>query len=109
MVCLYWRSKALWLLGYSEAALADIDQVVKHGRESGHAIRRGVYPSRNDPHHAPTVDQPNSLLLNPNFLDRLLSSFLPAKTTPVRLTSVHLLFSAAIHAPTTRRQGNATA
>jgi hypothetical protein len=27
----------------------------------------------------------------------------------VRLTSVHLLFSAAIHAPTTRRQGNATA
>jgi predicted ATPase len=37
VVCLYWRSKALWLLGYSEAALADIDQLVKHGRESGHA------------------------------------------------------------------------
>ena len=36
------------------------------------AIRRGVCPSRNDPHHAPTIDQPNSLLLNPNFLDRLL-------------------------------------
>jgi predicted ATPase len=34
---LYWRSKALWLLGYPEAALTDIDQVVKHGRESGHA------------------------------------------------------------------------
>ena len=33
-------------------------------------IRRRVYPSRNDPHHAPTIDQPNSLLLNPNFLDK---------------------------------------
>ena len=38
------------------------------------AIRRRVYPSRNDPHHAPTIDQPNSLLLNPNFLDRLLAN-----------------------------------
>jgi hypothetical protein len=27
---------------------------------------------RNDPHHAPTLDQPNSLILNPNLLDRLL-------------------------------------
>jgi tetratricopeptide (TPR) repeat protein len=34
---LYWRSKALWLLGYPEAALTDIDQVLKHARESGHA------------------------------------------------------------------------
>src|SRR4029077_16431069 len=29
-------------------------------------IRRRVYPSRYDPHHAPPIDQPNSLLLNPN-------------------------------------------
>ena len=35
------------------------------------AIRCSVHPSRNDPHHAPPIDQPNSLLLNPNFLDRL--------------------------------------
>ena len=33
--------------------------------------RRRLRPPRNDPHHAPTLDQPNSLLLNPNFLDRL--------------------------------------
>jgi hypothetical protein len=30
------RSKALWLLGYPVAALADVDQALKHG-ESGHA------------------------------------------------------------------------
>jgi predicted ATPase len=37
VVCLCWRSKALWLLGYPEAALADIDQALKDARESGHA------------------------------------------------------------------------
>jgi hypothetical protein len=35
------------------------------------AIRYGVNPSRIDLHHAPPIDQLNSLLLNPNFLDRL--------------------------------------
>src|SRR5665213_3219842 len=35
-------------------------------------IRRGVRPSRHDPHHAPTLEPATSLLLNPNFLDRLL-------------------------------------
>ena len=34
---MYFRSKALWLLGYPEAALADIDQALKDARESGHA------------------------------------------------------------------------
>jgi predicted ATPase len=34
---LHFRSKALWLLGYPEAALADIDQALKDARESGHA------------------------------------------------------------------------
>jgi class 3 adenylate cyclase/predicted ATPase len=35
---LYFRSKALWLLGYPEIALADIDQALKDARESGHAV-----------------------------------------------------------------------
>ena len=35
---LYWRSKALWVLGYPEAALLDIDQALKDARESGHAL-----------------------------------------------------------------------
>ena len=35
---LFFRSKALWLLGYPEAALADIDQALKDARESGHAV-----------------------------------------------------------------------
>ena len=35
---LHFRSKALWLLGYPEAALADIDQALKDARESGHAV-----------------------------------------------------------------------
>jgi hypothetical protein len=43
--------------------------------ERSRAIRRGVYPSRNDPHHAPTIDRPNFLLLTPNFLDRLSEHF----------------------------------
>ena len=34
---LYWRSKALWMLGYPETALVDIDQALKVARESGHA------------------------------------------------------------------------
>ena len=34
---LNWRSKAIWLLGYPEAALADIDQALKDARESSHA------------------------------------------------------------------------
>jgi len=34
---LYWRSKALWLLGYPETARADIDQALKDARASGHA------------------------------------------------------------------------
>ena len=37
VVSLYWRSKALWLLGYPEAALVDIDQALKDAREIGHA------------------------------------------------------------------------
>ena len=37
MASLYFRSKALWLLGYPEAAPADIDQALKDARESGHA------------------------------------------------------------------------
>ena len=37
MANFYFRSKALWLLGYPEAALADIDQALKDARESGHA------------------------------------------------------------------------
>lgn len=31
-----------------------------------------LHPSRHDPHHAPALDQINSLPLNQNFLDRLL-------------------------------------
>jgi tetratricopeptide (TPR) repeat protein len=34
---LFFRSKAQWMLGYPEAALADIDQALKDARESGHA------------------------------------------------------------------------
>ena len=34
---LSFRSIALWLLGYPEAALTDVDQVVKDAREVGHA------------------------------------------------------------------------
>lgn len=35
------------------------------------ANRRRLHPPRHDPHHAPTLGQPNSLLMNRNFLDRL--------------------------------------
>ena len=35
------------------------------------ANRRRLRPSRHDPHHAPTLDQASSFILNPNFLDRL--------------------------------------
>jgi class 3 adenylate cyclase/predicted ATPase len=34
---LFWRSWALWLLGYPEAALADADDALKNAREIGHA------------------------------------------------------------------------
>ena len=34
---LTWRSWALWLLGYPEAALADADDALKNAREIGHA------------------------------------------------------------------------
>ena len=34
---LSFRSITLWMLGYPEAALTDVDQVVKHAREIGHA------------------------------------------------------------------------
>ena len=34
---LLWRSLALWMLGYPEAALTDVDQCVKDAREIGHA------------------------------------------------------------------------
>jgi predicted ATPase len=37
LVILFFRSKALWLLGYPEAALADVDQALKDARASGHA------------------------------------------------------------------------
>jgi predicted ATPase len=37
LVILFFRSKALWLLGHPEAALADIDQALKDARASGHA------------------------------------------------------------------------
>ena len=32
-----YRSWALWMLGYPEAALADSDQAIKEAREIGHA------------------------------------------------------------------------
>ena len=35
---LFFRSYALWLLGYPEAALADIDQALKDAREIGQAV-----------------------------------------------------------------------
>ena len=35
---LYFRSKALWVLGYAEAARADVDQALKYAREDGHAV-----------------------------------------------------------------------
>ena len=34
---LYFRSKALWVLGYPESALADVNQALKDAREIGHA------------------------------------------------------------------------
>ena len=34
---LSFRSVALWMLGYPEAALADVDQALKDAREIGHA------------------------------------------------------------------------
>ena len=34
---LFWRSWALWLLGYPEVALADADDALKNAREIGHA------------------------------------------------------------------------
>ena len=33
----FFRSKALWILGYTEAALVDVQQALKNARESGHA------------------------------------------------------------------------
>ena len=44
--------------------------------------RRRLRPSRHDPHHAPTLDQANSLFLNPNFLDRLLDRHPPDDWLP---------------------------
>jgi predicted ATPase len=38
VVDLYWRSKALWVLGYPEAAQVDINQALKDAREDGHAV-----------------------------------------------------------------------
>jgi transposase len=35
--------------------------------------RRSLYPSRNDPAHAQTLDKAKPLLMNPFFLDRLLA------------------------------------
>ena len=35
---LFFRSKALWLLGYPDAALTDIDQALKYARASGFAV-----------------------------------------------------------------------
>ena len=37
MAILSYRSLALWMLGYPEAALADVDQAVKDAREIGQA------------------------------------------------------------------------
>ena len=37
MVSLFFRSWALWLLGYPEAALADTDDALKNAREIGQA------------------------------------------------------------------------
>ena len=37
MAILSFRSTALWLLGYPEAALADTDRALKHAREIGQA------------------------------------------------------------------------
>jgi len=37
VVILSWRSWALWLLGYPEAALGDADDALKDAREMGHA------------------------------------------------------------------------
>jgi len=34
---LHWRSKALWVLGYPETALTDIDQALRDAREFGYA------------------------------------------------------------------------
>jgi tetratricopeptide (TPR) repeat protein len=34
---LHWRSKALWILGYPEKALRDVDQALKDAREIDHA------------------------------------------------------------------------
>ena len=33
----FFRSKALWVVGYPKAALVDIDQALKYAREIGHA------------------------------------------------------------------------
>jgi class 3 adenylate cyclase/predicted ATPase len=38
VVDLYWRSKALWVLGYPEAAQLDINHALKDAREDGHAV-----------------------------------------------------------------------
>ena len=38
MPILCWRSKALWVLGYPEAARVDTDQALKDAREDGHAV-----------------------------------------------------------------------
>jgi hypothetical protein len=34
---LAWRALALWMLGYPEAALADVEHALKDSREIGHA------------------------------------------------------------------------
>jgi hypothetical protein len=35
---MFFRSKALWLLGYPEAALAGVDRALRDARESGHVV-----------------------------------------------------------------------
>jgi predicted ATPase len=37
VIVLSWRALALWLLGYSDAALADANEAIKYAREIGHA------------------------------------------------------------------------
>ena len=39
----HYRSLALWLLGYPEAALADIDDALKEAREIGQAPSTDVW------------------------------------------------------------------
>ena len=53
MALLSYRSLALWMLGYPEAALADADRALSDARDIGHAadfdvcaVRHSVYPYR---------------------------------------------------------------